>query len=261
VPTDVFEDQDHAHVVEALANGNLRYYDKDERINRQFILKFSVPLIEQLFGARRDLRILSIGCGIGIDVDILRGLGYQAWGTDCGSRCLFWPQREAPEYLAQCTDEHMPFKDEYFDFVMCHQVLEHVGVVGDSMTLQPDSKAIRQRFVDNLLRVTKRGGYVNVATPNRTFPLDPGHAPNFMGVRVHGPFDHFLSSYGDMRQYFDGHAMRPVSPANYYAGTFASRAGRLGKWFSNYIAFLDRNAALQGTFLNPLTNVLVRRMS
>jgi SAM-dependent methyltransferase len=259
VPTDVFHDHDHPTIVAAAAGANLNHYEQDERINRQFILNYSVPQIESLFGQRRDLRILSVGCGIGIDVDLLRGLGYDAWGTDCGSRCLFWFQRESAPYLAQCTDEHLPFADGSFDLVMCHQVLEHVGVVGDTMELQPNSKAIRQRFLDNLVRVTKPGGYINVATPNRTFPLDPGHAPNFFGIRVHGPFDHFLTSYGDMRTYFKGHQVRPTTPANYYAGSLAARAGRVGRWFRNYIAFLDRNERLQGTFMNPLTSVLVRK--
>jgi len=261
VPGDSFLDQDHTLVVQALAAGNLRYYDKDERINRQFILKFSVLLVERLFDNRRDVRILSVGSGIGIDVEILRELGYQAWGTDCGSRCLVWPQRAQPEYLAQCADEHMPFADGFFDFVMCHQVLEHIGVVGDSIVVQPNSREIRQRFLDNLVRVTRLGGYINVATPNRTFPLDPGHAPNFFGVRVHGPLDRFLSSYGDMRSYFAKHDFEPLTPANYYAGTFASRAGRLGELFARYIRFLDRHPSLQGTFLNPLTNVLVHKVA
>ena len=259
VPTDVFHDHDHATIVAAAAGGNLNHYELDERINHQFVMNYSVPQIQSIFGSRRDLRILSVGCGIGIDVDLLRGLSYDAWGTDCGSRCLFWPQRKSAPFLAQCTDEHMPFADDAFDYVMCHQVLEHVGVVGDTMALQPDWKQIRQRFLNNLVRVTKPGGYINVATPNRTFPLDPGHAPNFFGIRVHGPLDRFLTSYGDMRAYYKGHEVKPATPANYYAGNLTSRAGRVGRWFKNYISFLDRNASLQGTFLNPLTSVLVRK--
>jgi len=142
---------------------------------------------------------------------------------------------------------------------MCHQVLEHVGVVGDTMILQPDYYARRKEFIANIMRVVRRGGYLNIATPNRLFPIDPGHAPNFLGVRVHGPFDYFLTSYGDMKSYFSDADVHAVTPYGYYAGTLASRAGLIGRVFNLWIRLLDRSAVLQSTFLNPLTNVLARK--
>ena len=257
----IFPDHDHEEALKAFGSGNYDYYNRDEQINKRFIDDFSVPLLERLYGSsdKCKLRILSVGCGVGIDVDMLRELGYDAWGSDCGSRCLFWPKRRFPEYLVQCTDETLPFHDNFFDFVMCHQVLEHVGVVGDTIVTHPDCRKIRQSFLNNLLRVTKPGGYINVATPNRTFPIDPGHAANFCGVRIHGPFDYFLTSYSDMRRYFAGQEVKALSPDKYYAGTCTGNRGRLGVYFKNYLKFLDRFPALQGTCLNPLTNVLIRK--
>jgi SAM-dependent methyltransferase len=259
VADEFFPDHNHDAVVDALHRGEWTFYERDEFINAQFTEKFCVPLIRRIFGARKDVNILSVGCGVGADVKLLRQEGYNAWGTDCGSRCLFWSRLSQPEFLAQCTDRNLPFPTESFDFVMCHQVLEHVGVVGDSMVLQKAWFERRKEFIANIMRVVKKGGYFNIATPNRLFPLDPGHAPNFLGIRIHGPFDYFLTSYGDMRSYFSDAEVRPVTPYGYYAGTFASRAGVVGSAFNAYIRFLDRHPALQGTFLNPLANVLARK--
>jgi SAM-dependent methyltransferase len=256
-----FPDHNCADAREAREAGNLDFYEQDEQLNKHFINDFSIPLLERLYGDsdKHTLKILSVGCGVGIDVDILIGLSYDAWGTDCGSRCLFWEKRSFPERLIRCTDDNLPFPDSFFDFVMCHQVLEHIGVVGDSIVTQPGYKSIRQKFLNNLLRVTKPGGRINVATPNRLFPIDPGHGPNCMGVRVHGPFDYFLTSYSDMRKYCVGHAVKALSPARYYAGTYTSTRPTLGAYFNKYLTFLDRHSLFQGTFLNPLTNALITK--
>ena len=256
-----FPDWNHECVQEAFEKGQYDFYLHDEEINGKFMHDFSIPLLDKVFGARsrESLHILSVGCGIGADVEILMDLGYDAWGTDCGSRTLFWPTRKHPERLIRCTDEGMPFPEGYFDFVMCHQVLEHVGVVGDTINLTPNWKERRQTFLHNLVRVTKPRGFLNIATPNRLFPIDPGHCPNFGGFRIHGPFDYFLTSHGDMKRYFKGHKVSALSPLGYYAGTALSSKRWVGKPFLVYQRVLDRLSPLQGTALNPLTNVLVQR--
>lgn len=259
VDGDLYPDHNHNEVELAWRLGNLEFYERDVFINQKFMENFTLPLLGRLFGKRLDIRILSVGCGVGADVKLLRDWGYDAWGTDCGSRSIFWPSLSSPEFLARCTDQHLPFASETFDFVMCHQVLEHIGVVGDSMQLVDNYRQRREQFVANIMRVVSKGGYLNIATPNRLFPLDPGHAPNFFGIRIHGPFDHFLTSYADMRRYLPKADVTPVTPLGYYAGTFASKTGPLGAAFESYLRLLDRYPALQGTFLNPLTNVLARK--
>jgi SAM-dependent methyltransferase len=257
----LFPDWNHEQAQEAFLAGRYDFYSSDELINRHFMREFSIPLLKRVFGESntKKLRLISIGCGIGADVEILLDLGYDAWGTDCGSRTLFWPTRKYPHRLIRCTDDGLPFPRGFFDFVMCHQVLEHVGVVGDSLNLTPDWKERRHRFLNNLLRVTKPGGYLNIATPNRLFPIDPGHCPNFHGVRIHGPFDHFLTSYSDMSGYFRGHTVKALTPRGYYAGTSTASKGLIGKAFTGYLGILDSLPFLQGTCLNPLTNVLVMK--
>jgi SAM-dependent methyltransferase len=257
----MFRDHDHAAAQKAFDEGRYDYYSHDEQVNIRFINDFTTPLLDRVFPRqdRSQVRILSVGCGVGIDIEMLIDMGYDAWGADCGSRCLFWPNRKYPNRLTRCMDDTLPFPNAHFDFVMAHQVLEHVGVVGDSMELAPDWKDRRQRFLSNLLQVTKPGGFLNVATPNRLFPIDPGHAPNFWGIRVHGPFDRFLTSYGDMNRYFNGHNVKALSPLGYYTGTSCATRGRVGKSFLAYQKILDRIPFLQASLFNPLANVLVQR--
>ena len=109
----------------------------------------------------------------------------------------------------------MPYKDEYFDLILCQQVIEHVGVYGDTMSPRPNISSIRREFCQSLINKVKRGGFVQIATPNKYFPLDPGHAPNFMGVRIHGPFEKFLISYKEMKQFFEPHTCTPLGPYGY----------------------------------------------
>jgi SAM-dependent methyltransferase len=206
-----------------------------------------------------ELKILSAGCGIGTDVDILREKGYQAWGNDCGSRCLVWGKSCNKKYLIKCSSELLPFPNEYFDIVQCHQVLEHIGVVGDSMALKEDFREIRKNFLQQLLRVVKKGGYLHISTPNRKFPIDPGHCPNFYGVRLHGPFDYFLNSYSDIRAYFPHNEIVALSPKNYYTGTFVGKNMVINKSFNALLRVLDKYKFTRETCINPLTNALIKK--
>jgi len=232
----------------------------DAERNLRFTRDQALPILRSLFGDRAGVRVLSSGCGLGVDVEFLREQGYDAWGNDIGSRFLFWKDRRCAAFLVKCASEEMPFPDHSFDFVQSHLVLEHVGVVGDSIRARPDYWEIRKRFLHSLFRVVKPGGYLQVSTPNRLFPVDPGHAVGSrLGVRFHGPGDRFLTSYGDMARYFPGQEILPVSPATYYAGTCVRRFGPLKYAFQAYLFAMDKLPFLRGTALNPLMNTLVRK--
>ena len=255
-----FDDWNRKQVEQAFKDGMHNWFDEDDERNKHFMDSFSVPLLKSLYPIPQGIRVLSVGCGTGLDVETLCDLGYEAWGIECGERSIFWPIRKHADRKIRCLDDSLPFPDAHFDLVMCHQVIEHVGVVGDTTIPAKDWKQQRQRFMNNIMRVTKIGGHLNIATPNRLFPIDPGHGSNFLGVRVHGPFDRFLTSYGDMKRYCIGQSLRALSPLGYYSGTSAFSRGRAGKTFLIYQKLLDRASFLYGSLFNPLTNVLVQRM-
>lgn len=86
--------------------------------------------------------------------------------------------------------EHLPFRDESFDFVYCYTVLEHVQDVGQSL--------------DEMVRVCRPTGYIFIQTPDYRFPYE-GHyklpllplAPRWLqavSLRVRGRPTKFLRS-------------------------------------------------------------------
>lgn len=114
--------------------------------------EYLVPLLRQR-GLTSANKILSDGCGIGVDVERLRHHGYDAWGIDPGEgRGHTWQRRPWAEYLIHGSGTDLPFADHTFDFVFSEGVIEHVGLTGDQeVGLQlRDMDAIhsaRQRYV------------------------------------------------------------------------------------------------------------------
>ncbi len=68
-------------------------------------------------------RVLDLGCGLGFLVRALRELGVEAYGIDVSEYAV-----KQGENLTQVdiTEEKIPFNDEYFDLVICQDVLEHL---------------------------------------------------------------------------------------------------------------------------------------
>lgn len=120
--------------------------------------------LESFIGTLRDKRVLIVGSGwggacvaaknfgteevIGIDIDDevneianlrMRLEGYE----EC---CLYG------------AVEDMPFAENYFDYVHCFTVLEHVNDVKKSLM--------------EMVRVTKEGGYIFIQSPNYLRPLE-----------------------------------------------------------------------------------------
>lgn len=113
-------------------------------------------------GASRSLSILNIGCGLsqifphidsrhsytGVDVDERAVESSRQRYESRGARFLM------------CEGYSLPFEDETFDFAFATEVVEHV--------LEP------QRWLDEVVRVVRPGGCIQLSTPNYgsvTLPL------------------------------------------------------------------------------------------
>ena len=112
-------------------------------------------------------KVLSVGCGNGADVVELRQNGYEAYGID-----LYPAAETARQWTKIAPADALPFGDSLFDAALCLEVIEHIPV------------AQRSAVTAELLRVTRPGGAVIIATPNRHFPVDE-HAA---WLRLHSPF-------------------------------------------------------------------------
>lgn len=161
---------------------------------------YLLPLLRRLGYRPGESTVLSAGCGLASDVEILNEAGQDAWGIDIGNRVLTWGRRRRKDRLARADLRKLPFPDESFDLVVSLNTLEHIGVVGDTTTVTADYLEQRQAAVEAMLRVTKRGGYLLLTGLNRSWPLDFAHVQEVRFVRVHSPWERFLLSYADVRK-------------------------------------------------------------
>jgi ubiquinone/menaquinone biosynthesis C-methylase UbiE len=116
-----------------------------------------------------DDTILDFGCGEGKMVYAFRRLGYKAFGTDIApssgeAENLIETEGlrmtdEQPITLIQAADYKIPFDNEYFDFLVSWEVMEHV---------QHHAEAFSE-----INRVLKRGGRSLHFFPSRYSFLEP----------------------------------------------------------------------------------------
>ncbi|OIO80974.1 hypothetical protein AUJ84_02035 [Candidatus Pacearchaeota archaeon CG1_02_32_132] len=104
-------------------------------------------------------KILEAGCGAGNYVVSLAKLGHKPIGLEIDGERVKIAKKYMEEYglskniIFEGNLTKIPFKDEEFDAIFCHGVIEHI----------PDSEAA----VREMTRVLKKGGYAMISVPNR----------------------------------------------------------------------------------------------
>ena len=173
---------------------------REEEYEEKLAARYIKPMMQRLGLQPGRCAVLSAGCGLASDVDVLVDDGYDTWGIDIGNRVMRWKDRRYPERLARGDIRTMPFPDASFDFVLSLNTIEHIGTVGDTDRVTPDYHEQRRMAVRDLLRVTKPGGYVLLTGLSRGVPLDFGHVQNHGFVRVHSPWEKFLLNFSDIKR-------------------------------------------------------------
>ena len=242
----------------------------EEGSNADLTRHYWQPLFKRLWPApTRPPRLLSVGCGTGVDVDLLRAAGYESVGIDCGNRTAVWPRRKAIDYLLLANGKHLPFPDNSFDAAFCGCVFPHVGVVGDSNIPAPDVDAQRRELAHEMARVVRPGGYIVVSSPNRWFPFDifHGRTPGSYTPRFNPPSARFLLSVGDYTRLFSDagcRRARPLPVENYWG--FVRSKHTLRGWLLGlpvrFIFWLTSRKAfawLRGSVLSPWLVVLLEK--
>jgi ubiquinone/menaquinone biosynthesis C-methylase UbiE len=144
----------------------LRDWEKrvEDRINEVPRREGFLKMIESFIGGLQGKKILVVGSGWGGDCVAARNLGAtEVIGIDIDSNVNEIANlRMLLEGYEKCcfngVAEHLPFKDNQFDYVHCFTVLEHVNNVKMSLT--------------EMLRVAKKGGYVFIQAPNYLRPIE-----------------------------------------------------------------------------------------
>jgi len=242
----------------------------EENSNLYTTENYWIPAFKQLYPARQHRpRILALGCGTGMEVDMLNEAGFDCWGIDNGNRTQVWPKRTAHAKLMLANGMHMPFPAESFDAIFCGCVFPHVGVVGDSNIVAKNGLDDRQHLANEMARVLKPGGKIIVSSPNRYFPFDifHGRQPGSYKPVFNPPGSRFLFSVSDYRTMFKkaGCSRADARPITGYWGFIRSKHSLKGMLLGMPVRFifwlvsLESFKFLRGSLLPPWVVVEVTK--
>ena len=199
-------------------------YLKTGKMNFEMMLsllkKYGRPL------SKND-RILDFGCGAGRMTRWLRllgdGPGY--YGTDVLGEDIFWAKQNLSDHFKFFTNirlPHLPFEDNYFDFIFAGSVFTHIDDLAEAWLLE-------------LRRITKKGGHlyitlsdensVDVLNNKRRDMLEQGV---LMNRKDHiDKFDEYTSETFDMFtiRRSQVQSLRAESPQTFYSSDYFKRMG------------------------------------
>jgi SAM-dependent methyltransferase len=108
-------------------------------------------------GDRIRGRLLENGCGVGIYLDRLTQHSSMAIGLE-----FDFPRareaRQTAQHVVNAAGEMLPLPSNSFDFILSHEVLEHV---------QDDRTCI-----EGMVRILRTGGRMAIFVPNRGYPFE-----------------------------------------------------------------------------------------
>lgn len=224
-----------------------QHYGSDQELAQSVrrTREWTIPRFESL-GIHAPASVLSIGCGSGMDVVVLREAGYQARGVD-----LITPLPDAAAWVDKADVRRLPYDAQTFDGALMLGVIEHIGL--DHGAAQ-DVDADRRQMGREITRVLKIGGVLVLSTPNRRFPIDEHGSP----ARIHSPFRDYTFTLPELRRLFPDCSLAPLPYGQYFAHKRARKLiGPLHHLLPTYLDLCSNR--LQATPLNPYLLLAVRR--
>jgi SAM-dependent methyltransferase len=116
-----------------------------------------LEMILDTAGERIGGRILEDGCGVGLYLKRLAQHSRMAIGLEYDLQRARQAHQVADHVLA-AAGEALPFPSAYYDFILSHEVLEHVA----------DDRAA----IEEMVRTLRPGGRIAVFVPNRGYPFE-----------------------------------------------------------------------------------------
>jgi SAM-dependent methyltransferase len=239
------------------------YVEAQEHTGLRVFHEYLLPL----FAEAPAKTVLDVGCGMGQGIRQMGASGADAYGVDLPCYSRAWEKNGLDPGQFMCADGcALPFPDDFFDIVYSLGVIEHIGTVLGHCTLRPDYQEKRQAYASEILRVTKKGGRIIIACPNKAFPIDVQHGPtdalslkvplrSFIckktGLNFHKTWgEHHLLSYSETRQLFRAGRNFRALPLKGYFGFGKFERGwlkpfaSLAKWYVNAMSDGLRRSAV-----------------
>ena len=200
-----------------------------------------LDMIVRAAGDRLGGLVLENGCGVGMYVEKLTGLGSDVIGLEYDLERAA-EARIRSYKIINAAGEFIPLPSSTFDLILSHEVIEHV---------QDDRAAIRE-----MIRVIKPGGRIVIFCPNRGYPYET-HGIFWKGKYYFGNklFVNYLPrvlrdklaphvrvySRSDMQNLFDGLNVKFIERTVIFGAydNIIARFGSLGKILRTVLQFLE----------------------
>lgn len=183
-------------------------------------------------------KILDAGCGGGIFGRLLKKeLGAYVFGVDITKEALEFAKKRGLRVKKGNLEEKIPFTDEFFDLIVCRQVIEHL--------FDPD------KALDEFHRVLKKKGFLFMTTPNlaawfnrillllgiQPFFLETSTVDKTVGLGLTRGLTSHRQPLGHLRVYTLGALRDLLHLHGFRLEKFTSLAVPYFPW---YISFVDR---------------------
>ena len=173
------------------------------------LAKFFGERVGQIAGKK----ILDIGFGSGGIAVVFSRAGAEMHGVDVDPELKSLAERNVAAKGARADfkiydGSTLPYGDNYFDYLVCFSVLEHVSF--------PD------KLLNEMLRVLKPGGKVLLSLPNRYYPKETHTLAYFVSYMPHGLANAYLKilkrsplEYDNLHFYSYFDILRMLKKTNY----------------------------------------------
>lgn len=190
-------------------------------------------------------RALVDGCGVGLYVRALQPYVAEIYGIDIEGEHLEQAVAAVPQaHLQLARGEQLPYGDDFFDFTLSHEVLEHV---------QDDGAAVAE-----MVRTLRPGGRALIFVPNRLYPFEThghywqgiyhfGNTPliNYLPDGIRNRLAPHVRAYtaGSLLALFIGQPVRVVHHSQIYPGydNIVQRRPLLGRWLRRVTYALEHS--------------------
>lgn len=179
------------------------------RVSYSYISK----LIDGAIKEKHGMKILDLGCGTGTYFFDLRNKNNEVFGIDFSSTAINAAKDKGYVELVQGSITELPYPENYFDFIFCTEVLEHVldykkGIEEINRVLKPNGRLLltTTTYYTSIFQVDRKSifnfkilwryvmGYFNESVRNefiREFLFDKmgGHYHGFISPNLKKDFE------------------------------------------------------------------------